>query len=665
MARCGRLAGWRGLATTLLGLVAVGLVPDCARATMKFGALQLSGNIETQNLVRHPSPENFQFIQNRNTVNIRVDWDWLQGGKLAERWDVPFLKKSKLYLLYRGVYDGFYDIAPADRQRGVNRIDDLVGGPIEGNNIGTCRDSRTGAFLDPCSGANTVLRKGGYSRFTDEARDSVKFENVLREAYIDLALKDAPLSFRIGRQQVIWGESDQFRLMDIWNPLDLTWHLQQEPFEKIRVPLWLVKALWDIGTVGPYSNVFVEAVWNPFDFQPGAKVDFLPRPWAAPFPSPVRAGQVQVASDSGGPQLVPIFDLQGTNFRRGDFNKNPAEASEVGGRIHAVTPQGLEFTLNYLYGRSRAIGALAGTPFGLDFERLEIQVPALDPLCSDANGDLLLCSQGGSQMKFAGRQVFPAYVKAKVRHPYTNIFGFTANFFEGDFTQTIFRMETAYQLGAAAQTRENRLHAVNQNGVQQPQQAPLAFTKRNLWSGMIGFDRPTWIRWLNNKGTWFISGQFFWSYIDGDSNSLRGANISAGAKPYFTPTGASFQQSLKENDGIGVWDNGPYAGQVERLQNASSDFEDQIRRWELLTTMAFTSFYRGGTVVPFIALAYDPMNESFLSQLMLDYFYTNDFIITLQQKYYTDFDGMSLDPWGVGGLNNRRDETGIKFTFQF
>jgi hypothetical protein len=593
------------------------------------------------------------------------------------------LKKSKVYLLYRGVYDGFYDIAPADRQRGITRFDDIVGGPIEGNNAGTCRDSTTGAFYDPCpGGTGTFLRDGGYSRYNDDMRDGVKFDDVLREAYIDFSLKDAPLSFRIGRQQVIWGESDQFRLMDIWNPLDLTWHLQQEPFEKIRIPLWLIKGLWDIGTVGPYSNVFVEAVWNPFDFQPGAKVDFLPRPWAAAIVSPLRSGQVQSASVNSFIPLNPEFDMQGTSFRRGDFEKNPAEASEVGGRVHAVTPQGLEFTLNYLYGRGRAIGALAGTPFGISFKRIEVpSIIGSEVLCSDSNGKTFVCSPGDPrQITFSGAPVSRAKVVGEVIHPYTHIFGFTSNFFEGDFTQTIFRAETAYQIGAPVQTRENRIKVsrctTDQSSGEstctqdpfEPLSAPLAFDKRNVWSGMLGFDRPTWIRWLNNKGTWFISGQFFWSYIDGNADALRGPQVTAGAKPYFTPSEESlFPSGLKNNDGVGRWDNGPYAGLYERIQDASpsGDFEDDLRRWELLATMAFTSFYRGGTVVPFIALAYDPMNESFLSQLTLDYFYTNDFIITLTQKYYTDFDGLSLDPWGVGGQNNRRDETGIKFTFQF
>ena len=35
---------------------------------------------------------------------------------------------------------------------------------------------------------------------------------------------------------------------------------------------------------------------------------------------------------------------------------------------------------------------------------------------------------------------------------------------------------------------------------------------------MIGFDRPTWIKWLNPRTTWFITGQFFWSYVNGQQS---------------------------------------------------------------------------------------------------------------------------------------------------
>lgn len=38
-----------------------------------------------------------------------------------------------------------------------------------------------------------------------------------------------PVSFRIGRQQMNWGEADQFRALDSVNPIDLTWHLNRRP----------------------------------------------------------------------------------------------------------------------------------------------------------------------------------------------------------------------------------------------------------------------------------------------------------------------------------------------------------------------------------------------------------------------------------------------------
>src|SRR3989442_1564125 len=82
----------------------------------------------------------------------------------------------------------------------------------------------------------------------------------------DIKLSVLPVSFRIGRQQMNWGEADSFRALDSVNPIDLSWHLQQEAgligkvgFDELRVPLWAVKMLVDIGQVGPLSNMFLEA----------------------------------------------------------------------------------------------------------------------------------------------------------------------------------------------------------------------------------------------------------------------------------------------------------------------------------------------------------------------------------------------------------------------
>jgi hypothetical protein len=630
-ARLGRIT--RSRATLVVSLLVLGCTIGLrtpAQATQKFGPLELSGNLETQNLVRDSSINSAQFIQNRNTFRLRVDYDWLQNGKLIDRIEMPFIERSKLFLLYRGVYDGFYDMAPGDLQRGQTRYDDLIGGSIK--------------------------------RLSSGQRNGAKFENRMREAYVDFKLKDAPLSFRLGRQQVIWGESDQFRIMDIWNPLDTSWHFQQESWDNIRVPLWLGKGLWDIGQVGPLSNAFLEVVYNPGDFQPGIKANFLPDPWGLPFPDPLRPGQIQ---NIAGNLKMPQFNLHGTSFADGDFRRNPQDASEVGVRAHFVTPQGIELSANYLYGRGRGVGA--ASPFAVQIDRITLQGGNAGQYQIDSS---IPASAPGNLAT-----VRPLSVDAKIVHPYMHIFGLTGNYFEGDFTDTVVRFESAFAMGEPYQTTEagmlppvckvlgKNLICPTQPGPGEPplgptDTGPFQLAKRDIWTGMIGFDRPTWIRFLNPRATWFLSGQIFWNYIPGKNVDQLVGTSGAGDAPYFGPVGKWVSNSI----------NPSLVGQVERQQDGVAKGNgDNIRRWEHLITIAATSFYRGGTIVPFIADAWDPVNDNDEVLWNVDYYYTNNLIVSLQQKFFFTYgsNAPSNDPWYAGGRFTRRDETGVKITYQF
>lgn len=81
----------------------------------------------------------------------------------------------------------------------------------------------------------------------------------LRELYLDVFPADW-LSFRIGRQQVTWGETGQFRLLDVINPERTTWHFGSlESFEDTRIPLWIIKGLWEF----PSIDHSLEIVWVP------------------------------------------------------------------------------------------------------------------------------------------------------------------------------------------------------------------------------------------------------------------------------------------------------------------------------------------------------------------------------------------------------------------
>lgn len=600
-------------------LVIVAILAAPAALAVDPKALSITGNAESQTLVRHASPDKLQLVQNRNVFRLRGEWDAMRHDWLKEAVPVSLLSSLRLNVAYRGVYESVYDIAPGDRQLGQERVDDLVGGRI-----------------------------GDLSR---DRRDALKLDNQLREAYVDYSAGALPISFRFGLQQVVWGESDYFRLMDLWNPLDLRWHMHQEPlWDEIRMPLWLIKGLWNAGTVGPFSDVYTEVVYNPGDYTPGIVVDYLPRPWALPIPDPTRQGQIQYEGVTRA-NFSPQIDLQGTSVRRGDFHRNPLDASEIGARFHVTTPQGVEVTSNYFYGRGRNVGA--SLPLALRIE--SVDVPGLPGLGGVSLGNYQVDAGDPTDV----RAVYPIDVKAKIVHPYLHVFGLTLKYFDANYTSTSYRMETAYVLGSPFQTIESeKLVHTTVRGRYVPAlglpTAPLGFTKRDIWSGMLGFDRPSMIESLNREAPWIFSGQFFWTYTLGRHVDLLRGNAGVSEAPYFGPTGR--------------WVDGPFAGRTERQQDSRlAGNGDNIRRWEHLFTLSATSFYRNSTLVPIIANVFDPVNLNFIFLWSLDYFVTNELILTLRQTYCTDFRAKvpSNDPWFVGGRLHRRDETGIKLTYQF
>src|SRR5262249_6714852 len=210
-----------------------------------------------------------EFIMNRNTAHVRLDYDWVERGRFIGRYELPFVERSHLFLLWRGVYDSVYDTTP-----GFVEKEDFHGKAYVGM-----------SYFDFA----TKVRGLDRHRFTLDGlthgeRDALKFDNQLREAYADVRLRGIPLSIRAGRQQIVWGESDNFRLLDRVNALDTTWHLVQEVpppgfgWDEIRRPYWMLKFLYDLGDVWRLSQSFLEWYWNPGDWYP-VKVAFLPRPW--------------------------------------------------------------------------------------------------------------------------------------------------------------------------------------------------------------------------------------------------------------------------------------------------------------------------------------------------------------------------------------------------
>jgi hypothetical protein len=587
-----RALGGLTAALVLLGTATV------ASATQKFGPLELSGNMQSQNIVRHPDPGKFQFIQQRNTARIRVDWEWMQrGGKWLDRFDFSdLIASSHLFLLYRGVYDSVWDYAPGMR---------------------TKREF---------TGERTDRRFNDIDDYDRGARDAFKFENVLREAYVDIKFRGllSNFSVRAGRQQIIWGESDGFRLLDRANSLDLSWHFQQElpppalGFDDLRMPFWMIKGLYDFGSVGSWSNVFGEAYWNPGDWSP-TKVSFLPAPWGVKIGNPItnpRSGAFQV--------LHSQRLMNGTSlFRQGNYDRNPIDNSQFGIRFNGVSgsetpifPEGMQLQIGYLYQRFTGSGG-ASTEAAV--------ARGIKPTVAGQIQTQKLISRGTLPVEFYA--------------PYIHTIGMAGNYFD-EWTKIVWRMEQAYDFGLPFYSCGHDPSAIAKQGrcVRETTFAPYLPGIRNqdVWSGLIAFDRPTWIRPLNKKTTFFLTGQFFYTYMVQKSKStIGGLDLPTLSKPL----------------------------------NASppKSYRDDIHRWEMLTTFAILGFYKGGSLVPSMVYLLDPVN-SYSQEVVwgVDYFLTPNFAVNLSQRFIINpTKEINFEPWGLGGLNRGRSETGLRLTYQF
>ena len=94
---------------------------------------------------------------------------------------------------------------------------------------------------------------------------------------------------------------------------------------------------------------------------------------------------------------------------------------------------------------------------------------------------------------------------------------------------------------------------------------------------------------------------------------------------------------------------------------------DTVRDWELLATIAATSFYLSGTLVPQLTYAIDPVNSfNMMVAWSMDYYVTNDIIANIGQRYYINTtEAPVYETWGLGGVNRGRNETQVRLTWQF
>lgn len=101
-----------------------------------------------------------------------------------------------------------------------------------------------------------------------------------RELYTDAIIGDWWI--RLGKQQIVWGKTDFFRLQDVLNPVDFGQHFFFDSFEDIRIPQWMLSIQYKAGAIGPLTDNAFQFVWNFDEFRP-VGLGNPSHPWGHPF----------------------------------------------------------------------------------------------------------------------------------------------------------------------------------------------------------------------------------------------------------------------------------------------------------------------------------------------------------------------------------------------
>ncbi len=137
-----------------------------------------------------------------------------------------------------------------------------VGGELGFRNT----DGRFGGGLEfftpvqPCD----VDSRGCLPGYMNASEDNLRFpeftgeQRWLRELYLDATLpmnNGDEINFRVGRQQVVWGRTDLFRVLDQINPIDFSIQNIYEEFEDSRIPLGIFSAEWRLGATNMFEDL--------------------------------------------------------------------------------------------------------------------------------------------------------------------------------------------------------------------------------------------------------------------------------------------------------------------------------------------------------------------------------------------------------------------------
>ncbi len=345
-----------------------------------------------------------------------------------------------------------------------------------------------------------------------------------REFYFEGKMGDTQI--RVGRQQIVWGKTDAFRLQDIVNPIDFGYHNVYPSLEDRRIPTLSADLVQSFGNVGGLEDVSLELVWVFDKFTPvqvGQCGDF----WAFTAACEARA-------DVGAHGLLNISGAK-VEDRKWTFRN-----TEPGFRFEFRTPEpSIAFSLSGFWGIQDAPVARFDNPYSthnpnpammLFLQSLGVPaavIPAFDPynpasiqaasdnalavwkavygaggaLCNattqstNAHARCISGAGGGLGPPQATGWIWSSS-QAVVEYPRTFTLGGSADY-QIPNIDTVLRMEASYDFGREIQNTK-KLDGIDHSDVV---------------AAAIGLDRSFFIPFVNKDRTAFLSFQTFMEHV--------------------------------------------------------------------------------------------------------------------------------------------------------
>nr|BAH90411.1 putative transcriptional regulatory protein LysR [uncultured bacterium] len=343
-----------------------------------------------------------------------------------------------------------------------------------------------------------------YLDYDSEELKSPEFNDrwdFIRELYLDAILPQddgTEWAFRVGKQQVVWGRTDLFRVLDVLNPVDYSRHNIYDELEDIRIPMWMLTAEKRWGPTETFGDLNFQVVWNFDKFRPN-NLGQGGSPYAI-----LQAGDFframnncwdngcTVANFAGG-AIATDFPRHTIGIREADLPGWSLDNTQLGLKLEG-TYEGVGFSLNALHYRSQ-LPVLRGG------------IPARNPFVPNLGNRAVERAAFGESF---GTEMPRDYLIAfDIHFPRVNLLGGSLDIY-ADSIKSVFRVEAAVTSGEEfANSLERRL-----------------YSESDVARWVVGWDRPTFIPFLNKRRAFLLSAQLFGQHLlDHERKTVNGIDV--------------------------------------------------------------------------------------------------------------------------------------------